>query len=110
MQGRYEEYRLLAITYSTDEAYDTTFTIVAGDKETLAGHGLDARAVHNMPELLAARPIYRPDLNLTKENMHSQCIFFMQRPQTPGWDTPTAIERCHQTHRHLTQIEDRVEM
>ena len=27
VQGRYEEYRLLAVTYSTDKAYDTTFTI-----------------------------------------------------------------------------------
>ena len=71
VQGRCEE-RLLAITYSTDEAYDTTFTInyptqsntynmpfaiVAGDKETLPGHGLDARTIQNIPQLLAPAPI-----------------------------------------------------
>ena len=27
--------------------------------------------------------------------MSSQCIFVMQRPQAPGWDTPAAIEQCH---------------
>ena len=109
-QGRYEEYRLLAITYTTDDAFDTSFTvnypkhsntpnmpfaIVAGDKDTLISSGLDAKATRDMPDLLAARPIYRPDLNLTKENMSSQCIFVQQKPHAPGWHTPAAIEQCH---------------
>ena len=62
------------------------------------------------PDLLAARPIYRPDLNLTKENMSSQCIFVKPKPNAPGWHTPAAIEQSHQWHRDLTQSEDQVEM
>ena len=92
--GRYEEYRLFAITYSTDEAFDTSFAInypknnntpnipfaiVAGSKDTLCDQGLDAQSIQRMPDLLASRPIYRPDLNLTKQNMSSQCIFVKHR-------------------------------
>ena len=125
MQGRYEEYRLLAIAYTTDSTFDTSFTInypkhtntpnipfalVAGDKDTLISSGLDGRATRGMPDLLAARPIYRPDLNLTKENMSSQCIFIKPTPNTPGWHTRAAIEQSHQWDRDLTQGEDQVEM
>ena len=124
-QGRYEEYRLLAIAYTTDSTCDTSFTLnypkhtntpnipftlVAGDKDTLISSGLDVRATRDMPDLLAARPIYRPDLNLTRDNMSSQCIFVKPKPDAPGWHTPAAIERSHQWHRDLTQSEDQVEM
>ena len=99
VQGKYEEYRLVAITYTTDNTFDTSFTInypkhtntpnmpftlVAGDKDTLINGGLDGRATRGMPDLLAARPIYRPDLNLTKDNMSSQCIFVKPRPNAPA--------------------------
>ena len=98
-QSRYEEYRLVAITYTTDNTFDTSltinypnhtntpnmpFTLVAGDKDTLTSSGLDGRANRGMPDLLATRPIYRPDLNLTKDNMSSQCIFLNQGPTPPG--------------------------
>ena len=63
-----------------------------------------------MPDLLATRPIYRPDLNLTKDNMSSQCIFVKPRPHTPGWHTPAAVEQSHQWHRDLTESENQVEM
>ena len=72
---------------------------MAGDKETLAGQGLDARTIQNIPQLLAARPIYRPDLNLSKQNMSSQRIFVMQRPQAPGWDTPRPQKSNNATRR-----------
>ena len=86
------------------------FTLVAGDKDTLTSSGLDCRATRGMADLLATRPIYRPDLNLTKDNMNSQCIFLKPRPDTPGWRTPAAVEQSHQWHRDLTQSEDQVEM
>ena len=40
---------------------------------TLHGNlsGLDGRAMRGMADLLATRPIYRPDLNLTKDNMNA---------------------------------------
>ena len=83
--GRYEEYRIFAIVYSSDEAFDTSFTIyyptqtatpnlpftiVAGNKDTLREQGLDAhdiqRILRRIPDLLAVQPIYRPDLNLKR--------------------------------------------
>ena len=82
----------------------------AGDKDTLISSGLDIRATRGVPDLLAARPIYRPDLNLTKENMSSQCIFVKPKPNAPGWHTPASVEQSHQWHRDLTQSEDQVEM
>ena len=117
--------RLVAITYTTDNTFDTSFTInypkhtntpnmpftlVAGDKDTLTSSGLDGRATRGMADLLPTRPIYRPDLNLTKDNMNSQCIFLKPRPDTPGWRTPAAVEQSHQWRRDLTQSEDQVEM
>ena len=115
----------MAITYTTDNTFDTSFTtnypkhtntpnmpctLVAGDKDTLTSSGLDGRAMRGMADLLATRPIYRPDLNLTKDNMNSQCIFLKPRPDTPGWRTPAAVEQSHQWRRDLTQSEDQVEM
>ena len=123
--GRCEEYRLFALVYTSDEAFDTSFTInypthtntpnlpftiVAGSKDALRDQGLEAHNIQRIPDLLAVRPIYRPDLNLTKQNMSSHCIFVKYQQHSPGWHTATALENCLQKHRELTQIDDQVEM
>ena len=73
IEGRYEEYRLIAIKYTTDQAFDTSFTInypkqrdtpntpfviIAGDKDTLTGAGMNARTVHGIPDFVATKPAH----------------------------------------------------
>ena len=65
-QGRYEEYRLLAIAYTTDSTFDASFTmnypkhtntpnipfaLVGGGKDTLSSSGLDIRTTCGAPDL-----------------------------------------------------------
>ena len=103
--GRYEEHRLFALIYTSDEAFDTSFTInypakditpnlpftiVAGNKDTLREQGLETYDIRQIPDLLAVRPIYRPELNLTKQNMSSYWIFVNYQQNTPGWHTAAA--------------------
>ena len=123
--GRYEEHRLFALIYTSDEAFDTSFTInypakdstpnlpftiVAGNKDTLREQGLETHDIRQIPDLLAVRPIYRPELNLTKQNMSSYCIFVNYQQNTPGWHTAAALEECLERHRKLTQTDHQVEM
>ena len=123
--GRYEEHRLFALIYTSDEAFDTSFTInypakditpnlpftiVAGSKDTLREQGLETYDIRQIPDLLAVRPIYRPELNLTKQNMSSYCIFVNYQQNTPGWHTAAALEECLERHRKLTQTDHQVEM
>lgn len=92
-----EEYRLVAVHYTTDQAFDTSFTInhprhqhipnmpftiIAGDKDTLAKLGMDAMAVQSIPELISTKPIYRPDLNQTRDNAKSQRVFLAPSPHS----------------------------
>ena len=118
-------YRLFALIYTSDEAFDTSFTInypvkdvtpnlpftiVAGNKDTLREQGLETYDIRQIPDLLAVRPIYRPELNLIKQNMSSYCIFVNYQQNTPGWHTAEALEECLERHRKLTQTDHQVEM
>ena len=123
--GRFEEHRLFALIYTSDEAFDTSFTInypakdstpnlpftiVAGSKDTLREQGLETHNIRQIPDVLAVRPIYRPELNLTKQNMSSYCIFVNYQQNAPGWHTAAALEDCLERHRKLTQTDHQVEM
>ena len=123
--GRYQEHRLFAVTHTSDKVFDTTFTInyptpkkvpnmpfmiVAGCKDTLRGQGLDTPEIQRLPDALAVRPSFRPDLNLTKENTSSYCIAINPQQHRAGWHTAGPLEHCLQKHRELTETEEQVEM
>ena len=123
--GRYQEHRLFAVIHTSDKVFDTTFTInypapkkvpnmpfmiMAGCKDTLRGQGLGTPEIQRLPDALAVRPSFRPDLNLTKENTSSYCIAINPQQHRAGWYTAGPLEHCLQTHRELTETEEQVEM
>ena len=123
--GRYQEHRLFAVIHTSDKVFDTTFTInyptpkkvpnmpfmiMAGCKDTLRGQGLDTPEIQRLPDALAVRPSFRPDLNLTKENTSSYCITINPQQHRAGWYTAGPLAHCLQMHRELTETEEQVEM
>ena len=123
--GRYQEHRLFAVIHTSDKVFDTTFTInyptpkkvpnmpfmiMAGCKDTLRGQGLDTPEIQRLPDALAVRPSFRPDLNLTKENTSSYCIAINPQQHRAGWYTAGPLAHCLQMHRELTETEEQVEM